>query len=112
MDPIKIDIDKNLRKVYKEFSYKKRRFTTCIVYRGTIGFDLEVSSVNIGISVCNPDDKYNKKLGQHISYERAKKAKGLYISMKVRRTYGSFIAALEEVQTHIKENLSLYVPSA
>ena len=101
-------------KRYKVFTMNGRTITLCAVNHN---YNKSHSYIYVGISICNPNDTCNPKLGRNIAYARANyyEQKG-----KIRHTFrrygdtmltGMVEAYLRECEMKIRENPSKYVKS-
>ena len=97
------------KKLFHQFKLKDRTVILCA----------KETSVNIqiGMSICNPLDKFDEKLGKHIAERKAVHPKRklhisqYYVPHKELFTFGLFQYLLKQKEELIKLNPHKYIPA-
>ena len=99
-------------KRYKVFTMNNRTITLCAIQNGGL-----TSYTYVGMSICNPNDTSNPKLGRNIAYARANYYEENGKRKHTFRRYGDTMltgmvdAYLKECEMKIRENPSEYIKS-
>lgn len=101
-------------KRYRTFTMNNRKVTLCAVTQDS---NMLYSNTYVGISICNPNDKYDSKLGRNIAYDRANYCNKTGKSKHIFKRYGDTMltgmieAYLRECEMRIREEPSKYIKS-
>ena len=101
-------------KRYRIFTMNNRTITLCAINKDNSRYN---TYVYVGISICNPNDKYDPKLGRNIAYARANYYNKTGKSRHIFKRYGDTMltgmieAYLRECEMKIREEPSKYIKS-
>ena len=105
-------LTKPCKKLFHIFKFKGRTIILCILYVN----NYPISYLKTGMSICNPEDNYDEKLGKKIAESRANHERNLeidkfFIYDSSESTYGLLNYRLKLIEEHIKLNPEYFIKS-